>query len=44
MCGKLTIKTPEQYHWRGSVVFVVNFEQVNADWENTRDVYKVDSQ
>ena len=23
-----TIKTPEQRHWRGSYVFVVDFEQV----------------
>ena len=29
---KLTIKTPERYHWRCSGVFMVNFEQVNTGW------------
>ena len=32
ICSKLTIKTPERYHWRCSSVFMVNFEQVNAGW------------
>ena len=30
--SKLAIKTPERLHWRGSGG-IVNFEQVNADWE-----------
>ena len=29
MCSKLTIKTPEQYHWRRSGVFTVNFEHIS---------------
>ena len=29
ICSKLTIKTPEQRHWRRSSVFVVNFEQIS---------------
>ena len=27
-CSKLTIKTPEQCHSRGSGVFIVNFEHI----------------
>ena len=27
--SKLTIKTPERQHWRGSGVFIVNFEHVS---------------
>ena len=27
--SKLTIKTPERYHWRRSGVFVVNFEHIS---------------
>ena len=27
--SKLTIKTPEQVHWRRSGVFIVNFEQIS---------------
>ena len=48
ICSKLTIKIPEQRHWRRSGVFVVNFErislcscvsivnfeQVNAGWDD----------
>ena len=48
ICSKLTIKIPEQRHWRRSGVFVVNFErislcssvsivnfeQVNAGWND----------
>ena len=44
MCSKLTIKKPEQRHWRRSGVFLVNFdyiaiapivdfEQVNVSWD-----------
>ena len=33
ICWKLTIKTPEQRHWRRSGVFIVNFEHVIAGWE-----------
>ena len=33
ICSKLTIKTPESRLWRPSGVFIVNFEQVNADWD-----------
>ena len=33
-CSKLTIKIPERRQWRRSSVSVVNFEQVNAGWEN----------
>ena len=29
ICGKLTIKIPEQYHWRHSGVFIINFEQIS---------------
>ena len=32
ICSKLTIKTPEQCHWRRSGVFIVNFEHVFARW------------
>ena len=32
ICSKLTIKTPERYHWRCSGVFMGNFEQVNTGW------------
>ena len=28
ICSKLTMKTPEQRHWRRSVVFIVNFEHI----------------
>ena len=28
-CSKLTIKTPEQCHWRRSSVFFVNFEHIS---------------
>ena len=27
--SKLTLKTPEQRHWRRSVAFIVNFEQIH---------------
>ena len=27
--SKLTIKTPERYHWRRSGVFIVNFEHIS---------------
>ena len=30
--SKLTIKTPEQRHWRRSGSFIVNFEKVNLNW------------
>ena len=33
ICLKLTVKTPERRQWRHSGVFIVNFEQVSADWE-----------
>ena len=33
ICSKLTIKIPERRHWRRSGIFIVNFEQVNAGWE-----------
>ena len=29
ICSKLTIKIPEQRHWRRSGVFVVNFERIS---------------
>ena len=29
ICSKLTIKTPEQRHWRRSDVFIVNFERIS---------------
>ena len=29
LCSKLTIKTPERRHRRGSIVFIVNFEHVS---------------
>ena len=29
ICSKLTIKTPEQRHWRRSGVFIVNFEHIS---------------
>ena len=29
ICSKLTIKTPEWRHWRRSVVFIINFEQIS---------------
>ena len=35
MSWKLTIKTPEWCHWHCSGVFIVNFEQVKASWEQT---------
>ena len=28
ICSKLTIKTPEQRHWRSSGIFIVDFEQI----------------
>ena len=35
ICSKLTIKRPERrYCTPSSNVFIVNFEQVNADWED----------
>ena len=35
ICSKLTIKTPERrYFTPYSSVFIVNFEQVNAGWED----------
>ena len=29
ICSKLTLETPEQYHWRHSGVFIVNFEHIS---------------
>ena len=29
ICLKLTIKTPEQRHWRGSGVFIVSFDHIS---------------
>ena len=29
ICSKLTIKIPEQRHWRPSGVFIVNFEHIS---------------
>ena len=29
ICSKLTIKIPEQRHWRGSGIFTVNFEHIS---------------
>ena len=29
MCSKLTIKNPEQRHWRRSGVFILNFEYIS---------------
>ena len=29
ICSKLTVKTPEQCHWRRSGVFIANFEQIS---------------
>ena len=29
MCSKLTIKAPEQHHWRRSGIFIVNFEHIS---------------
>ena len=35
ICSKLTIKTPEQRYFTPCFsVFIVNFEQVNAGWED----------
>ena len=28
ICPKLTIKTPEQHHWRRSGVFIVTFQHI----------------
>ena len=28
ICSELTIKTPEQHHWRCSGIFIVNFEYI----------------
>ena len=33
VCSKLTIKTPEQCHYRRSGFFAGNLEQVNVNWE-----------
>ena len=38
--SKLTIKTPERRYFTPCVsIFIVNFEQVNADWEDV-NVFK----
>ena len=29
ICSKLTIKTPKPRHWRGSGVFIVNFDYIS---------------
>ena len=29
ICSKLTINAPERRHWRGSGVFIVNFEHIS---------------
>ena len=29
ICSKLTIKIPEQCHWRRSGIFIVNFEHIS---------------
>ena len=29
ICSYLTLKTPEQRHWRHSGVFIVNFEHIS---------------
>ena len=29
ICLRLTIKTPEQYHWRRSGIVIVNFENIS---------------
>ena len=29
ICSKLTVKTPEQRHWRRFCVFIVNFEHIS---------------
>ena len=34
-CSKLTLETLETRHWHRSDVFIVNFEDVNADWNST---------
>ena len=34
ICSKLTMKMPEQRHWRCSGVLIVNFEHVIAGWDN----------
>ena len=35
ICSKLTVKTPERrYFTTCSSVFIVNFEQINAGWED----------
>ena len=39
ICSKLTTKTPEPRQWRRSGIFIVNFEQVNADWVRTCGKY-----
>ena len=28
-CSKLTMKTPEESHWRRSGIFIVDFEQIS---------------
>ena len=33
ICSTLTLKIPERRQWRRSGVSIVNFEQVNAEWE-----------
>ena len=30
ICSELTLKTPEQCHWRCSGVFIVNFEHIHT--------------
>ena len=32
ICSNLTTKTPEQRQWRGSDVFIADFEQENVSW------------
>ena len=35
ICSKLTIETPERHYFTPCLsVFIVNFEQVNASWED----------
>ena len=38
ICSKITIKMPERRHWRRSGVFIVNFEQRNNGWDNSRSL------
>ena len=39
ICSKLTIKTPERRQAFASV-FIVNFEQANADWIGFISIFK----